>query len=211
MKPGFWGLVLCALVGAGTSANEAHGSTHAATALFGSFLLPTVQMEEGGASSLDGFVRGVSVGLRQIFRRTISTVRIAIKAWTRYAKRAARWIALAFFVAIFDRNLLAAWRASGLRVLATYVPLMLYVNIRLFFDGRVFWLGKVLVVSTIAYGIWRHDFIPDRSPLPGYIEDVVLVTLATRLLLAWSGDDVVFEHATAAVQRLGRMVALERR
>jgi uncharacterized membrane protein YkvA (DUF1232 family) len=85
------------------------------------------------------------------------------------------------------------------------------VNIRLFFDRRVFWLGKVLLASAIAYGIWRHDFIPDRSPLPGYLEDIALVTLATRLLLAWSGDDVVFEHATAAVQRLGRMVALQLR
>lgn len=176
----------------------------------GDFLLPAVQTDDAEGTSLDGFVRGVSIGLRQTFRRAISTIRIAIKAWARYAKRGARWIALAILVAILDRNLLAAWRSSGLWVLTTYVPLMLYVNIRLFFDRRVFWLGKVLVVSAIAYGIWRHDFIPDRSPFPGYIEDVVLVTLATRLLLAWSGDDVVFEHASAAVERLGRMVAMQR-
>ena len=173
-------------------------------------LLPMLQADDADGASLDGFVRGVSIGLRQMFRRTISTIRLAIKAWGRYAKRAARWIALAFLVAILDRNLLAAWRTSGLRVLTTYVPLMLYVNVRLFFDRRVFWLGKVLLVATIAYGIWRHDLIPDRAPVPGYLEDIVLVTMATRLLLAWSGDDVVFEHASTAVQRWGRMVALQR-
>jgi uncharacterized membrane protein YkvA (DUF1232 family) len=109
-----------------------------------------------------------------------------------------------------DRNLLAAWRSSGLRVLVTYVPLMLYVNARLFFDRRVFWLGKLLLVSSIAYGIWRYDFIPDRRPFPGYVDDAALIILATRLFLAWSGDDVVFEHASAAVKRWERVMALQR-
>jgi uncharacterized membrane protein YkvA (DUF1232 family) len=92
----------------------------------------------------------------------------------------------------------------------TYVPLMLYVNARLFFDRRVFWLGKLLVISSIAYGIWRYDFIPDRRPVPGYVDDALLVIIATRLFLAWSGDDVIFEHASAAVKRWERMVALQR-
>lgn len=204
-------LALGALVLGGVVTGLARTADGQATApQLGRILLPMLQSDGADGTSLDGFVRGVSIGLRQTVRRTISTIRMAIKAWSRYAKRAARWIALAFLVALFDRNLLAAWRTSGLRVLSTYVPLMLYVNVRLFFDRRVFWLGKVLVVASIAYGIWRHDFIPDRAPFPGYIEDVVLITLATRLLLTWSGDDVVFEHASAAVQRWGRMVALQR-
>lgn len=212
MNQGFLTLLLCTLVLGGSATTVAPvAHAQAAAPKIGRLFVLGLQTDDAGGSSVDGFVRGVSIGLRQTFRRTIATVRMAIKAWARYAKRGARWIALAFLVGILDRNLLAAWRTSGLRVLTTYVPLMLYVNIRLFFDRRVFWLGKVLLVGAIAYGIWRHDFIPDRSPFPGYIEDIVLVTLTTRLLLAWSGDDVVFEHASAAVQRWGKMVALQQR
>lgn len=204
-------LLLGALVLGGTAIGPVRTARAAATAPQNmGILLPALQEDDSGNPAVDGFVRGVSSGLRQTVRRTVATVRTAIKAWGRYAKRGARWIALAFLVSILDRNLLAAWRANGLRVLTTYVPLMLYVNVRLFFDRRVFWLGKVLVVAAIAYGIWRHDFIRDRAPLPGYLEDVALVALATRLLLAWAGDDVVFEHASAAVQRWGRMVSLQR-
>jgi uncharacterized membrane protein YkvA (DUF1232 family) len=211
MKPGFSAFFLCTLVlGASVSAAVPGANAQENLPLDQRLTLavPLVQADDIDRPTVDGFVRGISTGLRQTFRRALSTVKVAIKAWTRYARRAARWIALALLVGILDRNLIAAWRVSGLRVLTTYIPLMLYVNLRLFFDRRVFWLGKVLLVSAIAYGIWRHDFIPDRAPLPGYIEDMALVILATRLLMAWSGDDVVFEHASAAVQRWGRMVAL---
>jgi hypothetical protein len=158
-----------------------------------------------------GFVRSVSLGLRQLYRNTIRTVRLALKAWTRYARRGARWIGLALVVGILDRNLIDAWRMSGLRVLTTYVPLMLYVNLRLFFDRRVSWFGKFLLVAAVAYGIWRHDLLGDGRPVPGLIEDVVFITVATRLFLAWSGDDVVFEHATDAVDRWRRLVLQRQR
>lgn len=173
-------------------------------------LFPLLDAEDGASSIVDGFARGLSVGIWQAARHVVSTVRLAVKAWARYVRRGARWVAFAVVVAIFDRNLLAAWRASGLRVLTTYVPLMLYVNLRLFFDRRVLWLGKLLLLAALAYGIWRHDLVPDRSPFPGFLDDIVLVAIATRLLLAWSADDVVFEHASDAVRRWGRLAVPQR-
>ena len=67
-------------------------------------------VESGSSANFDRVAGSL---LRKTIRRGVSTTHTSVKAWFRYGKRAVRWLALALLVAIFDRNLMAAWRRSG--------------------------------------------------------------------------------------------------
>lgn len=148
--------------------------------------------------------------LRQLGRTTVATIKRAAKAWSRYARRGVKFVLLALLIGLADRNLLAAWRASGIRVLISYVPLMAYVYTRLLFDSRVYGTGKLLLFAALAYGVLRRDLIPDRNVFPGLLDDVVLLTVAVRLFLSWCDDETVYAHASEAVERFGRVAAWQR-
>ena len=154
--------------------------------------------------------RGMVKGVRRLFRVAVVTFRRALASWTKYARRAARFVLLAAIVGLADKNLITAWRLDGLRVLATYVPLMLYVYVRMLFDRRVPVLPKLLLVAAIAYGVLRRDLIPDRSLFPGMVEDVIFVTVAMRLLLRRCTDEVAESLALEAVNLRRRVLALQR-
>jgi uncharacterized membrane protein YkvA (DUF1232 family) len=148
--------------------------------------------------------------LRRFARSTLITVRQALQAWTRYGRRVVRFALIALLFALADRNLIAAWRANGLGVLATYIPLMLYVYARLLFDRRVPAWTKAFLFGALAYGVLRRDLIPDRNLIPGSVEDVLLIFVAVRLLLRWCTDEVVDSIAAEAVNWRRRLAAFQR-
>jgi uncharacterized membrane protein YkvA (DUF1232 family) len=149
-------------------------------------------------------------GLRQFSRTTVVSIKRAFKAWGRYARRGVKFALLALLIGLADGNLLAAWRASGIRVLISYVPLMTYVYTRLLFDRRVYATGKLLLFAALAYGVLRRDLIPDRTLFPGLVDDVVLLTVAVRLFVNWCSDETVYAHASEAIERFGRVAAWQR-
>jgi uncharacterized membrane protein YkvA (DUF1232 family) len=190
------------------------GSTGSAAAGLGgddaSSLGPRLLVAESIDEALGEAAIGLSRGLRQLGYDTVRILSRAMNAWGRYARRAVKFVVLALLIGLVDRNLLAAWRSSGLRVLTTYVPLMTYVYTRLLFDSRVRSLGKVVLLGAIAYGVVRRDLLPDRSFFPGLVDDVVLLVIAVRLLLSWCRDDIVYAHATEAIERWRKIATLQR-
>src|SRR5262249_54047286 len=123
--------------------------------------------------------------IRDIARSVLREVRWAMRTvvwmlwrgldlWGTWLKRAGFSVAVSVVAALADSGLVNAWRGEGLRALARYSTLMLYVYTRLWFSGRVNLGAKLLLVGALIYGVVRHDLVPDSSLVPGRVEDVVL-------------------------------------
>jgi uncharacterized membrane protein YkvA (DUF1232 family) len=137
-------------------------------------------LEQSAAGNLG---RDLASGIRQLGKQFYwSLTRVAVR-WQRWMRRLLPFFPILVIAALADRGLLQAWRSQGIRVLATYVPLMLYVYLRLLVTTKVRLMGKVALGAALAYALVRHDLITDRLPIAGYLDDAVIIVAATRLFL----------------------------
>jgi uncharacterized membrane protein YkvA (DUF1232 family) len=148
--------------------------------------------------------------LRRFAKQIYFSLSRAAVRWERWLRRLLPFLPIVVIAALADRGLLLAWRQSGIRVLATYVPLMLYVYLRLLLTPRVRMLGKVALLGALVYAVYRHDLITDRVPIPGYVDDAVFIVAATRLFLYTCPERLVASFANDAIGWRRRMATLQR-
>jgi uncharacterized membrane protein YkvA (DUF1232 family) len=90
--------------------------------------------------------------------------------------------------------------------LLLFLPDLLHLSARLVFDGEVPAKRKGALIAGVAYVLSPIDLIPDTLPLLGWLDDMVVVTLALNHFLAtsdpamkqaidrhWTGDQDLFE------------------
>ncbi len=77
---------------------------------------------------------------------------------------------------------------------AKAVPASLQLVYRLVRDERVDERRRAAMVAALAYAVLPFDFIPDRIPVIGRIDDVVVVGAALQSLVEAAGEEVVAEH-----------------
>ena len=67
---------------------------------------------------------------------------------------------------------------------------VLYLAIR---DRRTPWYAKALAVVVVAYALSPVDLIPDFIPVPGYIDDLILIPAGIYLTFKMIPDDILEE------------------
>ena len=158
---------------------------------------------------ISSLAKSVMRGILWSFRMLRSMFWRAIEWWGTWFKRAGLLLGVAIIVALADSGLVSAWRAEGLRALMTYSTLMLYVYARLLFSRGVSLAPKLLLFGAMIYGVIRRDLVPDRTLVPGRIEDIVLIVIATRAFVYACPEELVNEYAQRAVN-LKRRVLMQR-
>lgn len=73
---------------------------------------------------------------------------------------------------------------------------------RLVRDDRVDERRRYAAVAALAYAILPFDLIPDRFPLIGRVDDVVIGAAAIHALIEAAGEDILDEHWDAAPDSL---------
>jgi uncharacterized membrane protein YkvA (DUF1232 family) len=147
-------------------------------------------------------VRDLIRTVRQFVKRTVYLVTNSPTWWWRRVKRLFWPLAFAVGALLLDPALLAAWKNDGVRVLATYVPMMLYVYSRLFVSRGVSIVTRLGVLVAMVYGVWRHDLIVDRGWISigiGRLDDLVVIALAVRAFVASCPEDLVQFYAKRAI------------
>ena len=114
----------------------------------------------------------------------------------------------------FSRSpFLEAARSMDLRTLASLVfhlPSFIRLFIRLMGDRRVPYYLKLLVYGAILYALFPIDIMPDLTFLGlGYVDDLVLLTLAVRKLVTGTPPEVLQEHVEAISGRPAQEYAEE--
>lgn len=165
--------------------------------------------------TLDGQVGSITKSVIRELRRSWFTItwiyRRASDFWGYWLRRALFPIGVVIVAALADGSLLNAFRLEGVRALATYVPLMLYVYGRLLFSAGVGLLPKLLLLGAVCYGAVRRDLLPDRSMVPGRIEDVLLIVIATRAFVYACPEALIEHYAQRAVNLRSRLTRSEER
>jgi uncharacterized membrane protein YkvA (DUF1232 family) len=90
--------------------------------------------------------------------------------------------AVVLWVALVVALLLAGRRTHAVAV-ARFIPDAVVLFKRLLADQRVARRHKLLLLATIGYLALPIDLVPDFLPIAGQLDDVLLVTLALRLIL----------------------------
>ncbi len=65
-------------------------------------------------------------------------------------------------------------------------------------DPRVPWAVKLLALAVAGYALSPIDLIPDFIPVLGYLDDLIIVPLGIRLVIALIPEDVMDEYRAAA-------------
>jgi uncharacterized membrane protein YkvA (DUF1232 family) len=90
--------------------------------------------------------------------------------------------------------LIVAGRRGSARDVARFIPECIGLVRRLLGDPRVPRRHKLLLGAVVGYLALPFDLVPDFIPVVGHVDDVVVVVLALRVVLAGSGSDLVREH-----------------
>ena len=93
-------------------------------------------------------------------------------------------------------------RVRGVLSIISRLPKYLRLSWRLLWDARVPSLPKLFVVLAVLYGLSPFDLIPEAIlPHIGLGDDIVLVILSIRNLIAASPQNIVQEHAHKIVKK----------
>lgn len=122
-----------------------------------------------------------------------------VDCWEGWLKGALFSLGVAILAALADKGLISVWRAQGLGTMVQDSALMLYVYARLLFSDGVSLGPKLLFLGAFIYGVVQRDFIPDTSLVPGRVEDVVFIVIATRGFIYACPEAVLNEYASRAV------------
>jgi uncharacterized membrane protein YkvA (DUF1232 family) len=92
--------------------------------------------------------------------------------------------------------LLRILRMRGVFSMLARLPQYLRLSWRLLWDSRVPYVPRIIVILAVLYGLSPFDIISEAFlPHIGFGEDLVLMILALRNLIAKSPPDIVKEHA----------------
>lgn len=176
--------------------------------------MPLLLAVDGEGQPIERWVSGMAKSIMREIRWSFRMVRWmfwrAVDWWGTWFRRAGLLIGVAIVAALADSGLVGAWRAEGLRALLTYSTLMLYVYARLLFSGGVSLAPKLLLLGALIYGVIRRDLLPDRNIVPGRLEDILLIIIATRAFVYACPEELVNEYAQRAVNLKRRVVSMQR-
>jgi uncharacterized membrane protein YkvA (DUF1232 family) len=159
---------------------------------------------------LSSAVRAVLHGGRSTCAMLMGLFWDVVDWWKPWLKGLVFSLAVAIVAALADKGLLDVWRAEGFGIAVRDATLMLYVYARLLLSNGVGLAPKLLFVGALIYGVVQNDFVPDTSLVPGRVEDVVLMVIATRAFIYACPDALLNEYAGRAVSFRQRIASFQR-
>jgi uncharacterized membrane protein YkvA (DUF1232 family) len=91
---------------------------------------------------------------------------------------------------------------------ARSVPATGQLVYRVMRDDRVDERARTVMVAALGYAVLPFDLIPDRLPVIGKIDDVVVVAAALKGLFDAAGDEILHEHWDAGDGSLEALLSL---
>jgi uncharacterized membrane protein YkvA (DUF1232 family) len=136
--------------------------------------------------------------LRRGVRHVVWFFRWSTARWAEWLLRAAAFLILAVAMPLLDRELVSTWRQTGWRGVRRVLVLGAAVHMRLLMDRRAPVLGKLAVLVALGYGVVSRDVVPDNFFPVGFLDDMVVVSLASRGFMLLCPQSLVESHANLA-------------
>jgi uncharacterized membrane protein YkvA (DUF1232 family) len=142
--------------------------------------------------------------VRRLLRRFLAVLARAVRHWARRITAVAVFAVLTLLAPLLDRGLVRTWRRYGFRALRASVALILAVYVRLLLDARAPVIGKCLLVLALIYGASPIDVLPDSRMPAGFIDDCLVVVIASQCFMRLCPDGLVEQHALEATRARDR-------
>jgi uncharacterized membrane protein YkvA (DUF1232 family) len=139
-------------------------------------------------------LRTVRKRVRQIIRK----LRYGAGSWSSWLGGLVLFLVIALIVPLLGWDNLRTFREQGFLAFARELSLALAVYVRLLLDGRTPVIGKALVAFAVVYGAAPRDLFPDRPGALNFVDDLILLVLASRSFMMLCSQEIVEEHAVAA-------------
>ncbi len=88
------------------------------------------------------------------------------------------------------------------------VPATMQLVYRLLRDERIDDRKRAGVVAALGYAVLPFDFIPDRFPIIGRIDDLVIGAAALQALFDEAGEEIIREHWDASDESLEGLLGI---
>jgi uncharacterized membrane protein YkvA (DUF1232 family) len=148
----------------------------------------------------------LSAGTTQLLRTIRKRVRQLVRSLSYGAGRWSTWLGggvlflvVGLVVPVLGRDNLRTFRQEGFLAFTRELSLAVAVYVRLLIDGRTPMVGKALLAFSVVYGASAIDLLPDRAP-QNYLDDLILIMLASRSFMQLCPEEIVEEHALAAAR-----------
>ena len=143
-------------------------------------------------------------GIRRWTIRSTRLIRRTVQYWLSWFLVALLLLVLGALISAVDLRLFKVWRERGSRQASRYALTGMAVFLRLLFDRRSPGWSRVAIALALLYGVVTSDLIADNTKLLGWVDDVALIGLTSRLFIRRCKDDVVEEHAAYVRERSAR-------
>lgn len=158
-----------------------------------------VEIEDDLGSGTSGMLRSLGKSGRKVSK----IIKASARYWAELIGGIAALVLIVVIVGSIDAQLLVVWRDRGLAALGRECALGAVVFGRLLLDRRTPATPKLLIVFSVGYALAGGDLWPERFGWIGFLDDAVLLILASRSFGLACSDQLVHEHAIIAARILG--------
>ncbi len=159
----------------------------------------------GATGSLQPIENQLSAGTTNLLRTIRKRVRLVARrlrygaaSWSTWLGGLVLFLVVALIIPLLGRDNLRTFREQGFLAFARELSLALAVYVRLLIDSRTPVIGKALLAFAVVYGAAPRDLFPDRFAFVYFVDDLVLLVLASRCFMMLCPQEIVEEHALAA-------------
>lgn len=163
----------------------------------GMMLASAPPIESQLSAGTTNLLRTIRKNVRQVIRK----FRYGVGQWSRWLGGLVVFLVVGLVVPLLGREGLRTFRNEGFLAFSRQLSLAMAVYVRLLIDGRTPVVGKALLVFAVVYGAAPRDLLPDRFGVLNYVDDIVLLILASRSFMMLCPQAIVEEHALAAAAR----------
>ena len=179
-------------------------------ALMTGHLVPLTLAANGASPTFDQWL---DIGLKHIFKspnlgiyQILRYLRWSAGKWMRWTTKASVFMLFALLTPLLDRTLVRSWRTHGFRAFRISIALAVAVYVRLLLDRNTPIAGKLLLALAIVYGVAPRDLVPDYLFPIGFIDDLIVVGVASGCFMELCPDRLVESHALRATRGWSRVV-----
>lgn len=162
----------------------------------------------GAAEPLENRLSAGTTGLLRTMRKRVRQVLLNLQygagRWSAWLGGLIVFAVIGLTVPLLGQDSLKTFREEGLFAFMRELSLAVAVYVRLIIDGRTPLVGKALLAFSVAYGASGSDLFPDRFAPQSYIDDLILLILASRSFMMLCSQEIIEEHALAAAQARAR-------
>jgi uncharacterized membrane protein YkvA (DUF1232 family) len=166
-------------------------------------VVPAVGVTADATTSLTPLTHRLTTRALHTFDRLLLLAGAVGAFWAWAALSIAAFLTVAAFASVADTRMLAL-RDEPPGAIARYLGYGIRTFFLILLDRRTPYAARIFLTAALVYWLVPSDVIPDKSAVPGFIDDFAVTVLAARGFVYLCPASLVAAHAQAVEARARR-------